>query len=109
MLDRRGRLFSGELFGGGQGRGFPNVFITGRSDPLSSHGGLNASGAISPDGKSMAVILSKDGNPELYLKSLRFGGRLTRLTRTRPGIEASPCWSPDGNHLVYVSAKGSVP
>jgi TolB protein len=89
-------------------RGYPFVYITGRSKPLSSHGGLNASGTIAPDGKSMAVILSKDGNPELYLKSMRTG-RLTRLTRTRPGIEASPCWSPDGNHLAYVSDSSGRP
>ncbi len=82
--------------------GYPNVFVTGKGRPLSSHGGLNASGAISPDGKSMALILSKDGNPEMYVKSLRTG-RLTRLTNTRRGNEASPCWSPDGNHIAFVS------
>jgi TolB protein len=82
-------------------RGYPNVYMTGRSKPLSSHGGLNASGAISPNGKSLAVILSRDGNPELYIKSLRTGF-LKRLTKTR-GTEASPCWSPDGNHIAYVS------
>lgn len=83
-------------------RGYPNVFITGRSKPLASYGGLNASGVISPNGKSMAVILSKDGNPELYIKSLRTGF-LKRLTTSRKGNEASPCWSPDGKHLTYVS------
>lgn len=90
-------------------RGYPNVFLTGRSKPLASYGGLNASGAISPDGKSMAVILSKDGNPELYIKSLRTGGRLKRLTQTQRHNEASPCWSPDGNHLVFVSDSSGRP
>ncbi len=89
-------------------RGYPNVFMTGRSAPLSNLGGLNASGAISPDGKSMAVILSKNGNPELYVKSLRTG-LLTRLTRTRNGNEASPCWSPDGKHIAYVSDTSGRP
>jgi len=88
--------------------GYPNVFLTGRGKPLSSHGGLNASGAISPDGKSMAVILSKEGNPELYIKSLRTG-RLKRMTRTQRGNEASPCWSPDGNHIAYVSDTSGSP
>jgi len=89
-------------------RGYPNVYMTGRGKPLSSHGGLNASGAISPDGKSMALILSRDGNPELYIKSLRTG-LLKRLTRTRRGNEASPCWSPDGNHIAYVSDTSGSP
>jgi len=89
--------------------GYPNVFLTGRGKPLASYGGLNASGAISPDGKRMAVILSKDGNPELYVKSLRTGGRLKRMTRTQRGNEASPCWSPDGNHIAYVSDTSGSP
>lgn len=88
--------------------GYPNVFITGRGKPLSSYGGLNASGAVSPDGTSMALILSRDGNPELYIKSLRTGF-LKRLTRTRRGNEASPCWSPDGNHIAYVSDTSGSP
>jgi TolB protein len=88
-------------------RGYPNVYMTGRSKPLSSHGGLNASGAVSPDGKSLAVILSRDGNPELYIKSLRTGF-LKRLTRTR-GTEASPSWSPDGSHIAYVSDNSGSP
>ncbi len=89
-------------------RGYPNVYMTGRGKPLSSHGGLNASAAISPNGKSMALILSKDGNPELYIKSLRTGF-LKRLTKTRMGNEASPCWSPDGNHIAYVSDTSGSP
>ncbi len=89
-------------------RGYPNVYMTGRGKPLSSHGGLNASGAVSPDGRRLALILSRDGNPELYIKSLRTG-LLKRLTRTRLGNEASPCWSPDGNHIAYVSDTSGSP
>ena len=75
--------------------GYPNLFLLGQSKPISYYGGLNAGGAISPDGRSMALILSKDGNPELYVRDLG-SGQLTRLTKTRTGNEASPCWSPDG-------------
>ena len=89
-------------------RGYPNVYLTGRGKPISSHAGLNASGVISPDGKSLAVILSKDGNPELYIKSLRTGS-LKRLTRTQKGNEATPSWSPDGNHIAYVSDSSGRP
>ncbi len=89
-------------------RGYPNIYITGRGRPLSSHPGLNAMGSISPDGKTMALILSKDGNPELYTKSLRTGST-QRLTQSRRGNEASPCWSPDGRHIVYVSDSSGRP
>ncbi len=89
-------------------RGYPNLYLTGRTKPLASYGGLNASGAISPDGKSLALILSHDGNPELYIKNLRTGS-LKRMTATRLGNEASPCWSPDGNYIAYVSDTSGSP
>ncbi len=82
--------------------GYPNVCMTGRRQPLASYGGLNTSGVVSPAGHHMAVILSKDGNPELYIKDMSTGA-LQRLTSTRHGNEASPCWSPDGSRLAYVS------
>lgn len=93
-------------------RGWPNVFITGKSSPLSKYPGLNAMGSISPDGKTLAVILSKDGNPDLYIKSLSAMGGLSkpkRLTKSRRGNEASPCWSPDGKSMVYVSDSNGRP
>ncbi len=69
---------------------------------VSNRPGLNTSAAVSPDGQHLALILSKDGNPELYTLNLR-SGALTRLTRTPRAVEASPSWSPDGNEIVYVS------
>jgi TolB protein len=45
-------------------RGYPYVYITGQSKPLAAYGGLNASGAISPNGRYLAVILSVTGNAE---------------------------------------------
>ncbi len=89
-------------------RGYANVYVHGRREPLSSYAGLNTGGAVSPDGKSVALILSRDGNPELYIKSLR-SGKLTRLTRTSRGNEASPCWSPDGKYLAFVSDTSGRP
>jgi len=89
-------------------RGYPSVFLTGRAKPLSSYRGLNTGGAISPDGHSMAVILSVSGNPELYVISLRTGA-VKRMTRTRRGNEASPCWSPDGSKIAFVSDTSGSP
>lgn len=75
---------------------------------ISRKPGLNTGAAVSPDGKSLALILSKDGNPELYVMNLR-SKQLTRLTRTGRGTEASPCWSPDGESIVYVSDTSGRP
>ena len=88
--------------------GYPNIYQTGRSKSLSNHGGLNTSACVSPNGKYMALILSKDGNPELYIKEIKTG-LLKRLTRTYRANEASPCWSPDGSQLAYVSDSSGRP
>ncbi len=89
-------------------RGYPNLYLTGRARPLASYAGLNTGGAVSPDGKTLALILSRDGNPELYLKNLRTGS-LHRMTTTRRGNEASPTWSPDGRYIAYVSDTSGSP
>jgi TolB protein len=93
-------------------RGFPDVYRAnlrrGRRELLASYGGLNTGAALSPDGKELALILSKDGNPDLYIKTLR-SGSITRLTATKQAVEASPAWSPDGQQLVYVSDQSGTP
>jgi TolB protein len=93
-------------------RGFPDVYRTdlrrGQRKLLASYGGLNTGAALSPNGRELALILSKDGNPELYVKNLR-NGHVTRLTTTRRATEASPAWSPDGQQLVYVSDQSGTP
>ena len=62
-----------------------------------------ASGAaVSPDGRSAAIILSYQGNPELYVMDLA-SRTLKRMTTTTAAAESSPCWSPDGRKIAYVS------
>ena len=93
-------------------RRFPDIYQinvrTGQRDCIANYPGMNVGGCISPDGQSMAMVLSKDGNPELYVRQLR-SGKLTRLTKTGKAAEASPSWSPDGQQLVYVSDQSGSP
>ena len=93
-------------------RGFPDAYMvhlrTGKRRALAGYNGLNTGATLSPDGTELALILSKDGNPELYIQSLR-DKKLRRLTATTQATEASPTWSPDGKYLVYVSDRNGTP
>jgi TolB protein len=63
--------------------------------------GINSSPAWSPDGSQLALTLSKDGNPEIYVFTLATGS-FRRLT-TYSGIDTEPSWSPTGREMAFVS------
>lgn len=78
-----------------------------RSRRLIHFAGLNTGAAVSPDGKYFAAILSKDGNVDLYLKSITT--RLLRRLTQGKSAESSPCWSPSGGKICYVSDMSGSP
>ena len=80
----------------------------GKIKRLAPFKGLATGAAISPDGRKAALILSFQGNPELYVMDLA-DGSVQRITRTRGASEASPCWSPDGSRIAYVSDETRSP
>ena len=90
---------------------FPDILridlASGARRKLAAFRGLNTGGAFSPDGRQVAMVLSKDGNPELYVMNLA-DSSLTRLTRTPQANESSPSWSPDGRQIVFVSDAAGV-
>jgi TolB protein len=85
--------------------GHPDIFYqdlsTGARKSIAHYGGSNISPAVSPDGKKVAMILSKDGWTDLYVSELD-GSGLKRLTKS-PQDESSPCWSPNGEWICYAS------
>lgn len=92
--------------------GYPAVFrvdMQGNMLRLADFRGLSTGAVPSPtDPDSIAIILSHQGNPELYILNARTRA-LTRLTTTAQAAEASPCWSPDGRRICYVSDVAGSP
>lgn len=93
------------LFYGSYKLGRLNVFAhelaTGARQSITPYGGSSMSPAVSPDGRRVAMILSKGGSPDVYVAN-RDGSNLRQLTKTREA-ESSPCWSPDGQTICFVS------
>jgi TolB protein len=86
--------------------GAADIFLidtaTNQRTPFVSVKGTNTGARFSPDGSRVAMILSGEGNPEVYVSNAQ-GRNIRRLTRTERQIEATPSWSADGNRLVVTS------
>jgi len=88
--------------------GFPATYLqnlsTGSRRIVTDFPGANFGPAVSPDGRHMAVILSKTGNVDLFICNVD-GSGLRQLTHSKED-ESSPCWSPDGRTICFVGRYG---
>ena len=87
---------------------FPNVvshnLTTGKRQIFASYPGANLSPTVSPDGKKVAMILSRGGSPDVWVSDVD-GQNLKQLTKTRES-ESSPTWSPDSRTICFTSEAG---
>jgi TolB protein len=87
---------------------FPDIYVldvrNNLTSVLVSFKGTNSGGRFSPDGTRVAMVLSGEGNPEIYVGTAQ-GRQIRRLTRNDV-VDASPCWSPDGTQLVFAEEPG---
>jgi Tol biopolymer transport system component len=65
--------------------------------------GLVRTAVISPDGRSLAYVQSRDGRATLRLRQLATGGELAVIEPTDQFI-GRPAFSPDSEYLYYVTA-----
>ena len=98
------KLMNYVVYAGNQVKFVQREMSSGKHRVLTRFNGLNSSAAFSPDGKYLAMTLSKDKQIDLYYLSAnntKKGGRLT----TNGDVEASPVWSPDSRSILYVSSR----
>lgn len=90
--------------------GFPALYTISLASQavrrLRPHGTLNITPAWGPQGL-MAATLNRDGDQELYLLNRR--GKIARRLTASPGIDLSPCFSPDGRQVAFVSNRQGNP
>jgi TolB protein len=88
--------------------GFPDIFeinlATYQRTTFVSFRGTNSGAHFSPDGRQVAMVLSGEGTPEIYVSNAE-GRAVARRTNT-DSVKASPCWSPDGSRLVFAAEPG---
>ena len=85
--------------------GNPDIFFqdlgTGQRKAFARYSGLNTAASVSPDGRRVAMILSKSGSPDVYVCDAD-GSNLKQLTKTKED-ESSPCWSHDGQWICFAT------
>ncbi|HWA85022.1 MAG TPA: biopolymer transporter Tol [Opitutus sp.] len=89
--------------------GFPDIFEldlgTYQWNTFVSFKGTNSGARFSPDGRRVAMVLSGEGTPEIYVSNAQ-GRQIRRITARRDAVKSSPCWSPDGTRLVFTMEPG---
>jgi TolB protein len=97
-------------------RGYPYLFRIHPFNPrrrgqppelMSAWPGINTSPAWAPDGRMIALTLSKGGNPDVY--SLRVGTSDFRQLTNARGIDTDPTWSPTGREIAFASDRSGSP
>lgn len=85
--------------------------LTGRRDVVSGFSGNNSAPALSPDRRTIAAALSKDGGTQIFLVDAAAGSarRLRKSPRLQSTIETEPDFSPDGERVIFMSDESGSP
>jgi TolB protein len=91
--------------------GFPDIFLydiaSFQRTTFVSFRGTNSGGRFSPNGQQVAMVLSGEGNSEIYVSDAH-GRNVSRKTRS-DAVKSSPCWNASGTEIVFAQQLGSNP
>jgi len=95
-------------FEGGVSGVYIQTLRTGTRERVSQRAGVNSSPAFSPDGRSLALVLSRDtGNLDIH--SLDLSTQVLRQLTTDAAIDTEPSWSADGRSIYFNSDRAGGP
>ena len=93
-------------------RGNPDLYVIdfnrGKERLVSRKKGINAAAEWSGDASRIVLMQRFEDNSEISIISANTGRLLKRLTKNWAN-EASPCWSPSGKEIAFVSDRAGNP
>jgi TolB protein len=84
------------------------TLATGVRHVVARYKGSNSAPAWTPDGRHLAVVLTKDGHSQIYRISLD-GSEAPERLLSSGGIDTEPYFSPDGQTLNFTSDRDGGP
>jgi TolB protein len=91
----------------------PVVYVheidSGRRRLVANFKGSNSAPAWSPDGKTLALTLSREGGSQLFLLDVNASGQEPKRLAASSSIDTEPVFTPDGQTIYFVSDRGGSP
>jgi TolB protein len=87
---------------------YVHTITTGERKPVANFRGSNSAPAFSPDGRTLAVALARDGLTQIYSIPVEGSTNPRRLTNSG-AIDTEPAFTPDGKQIYFTSDRGGGP
>jgi len=81
---------------------------TGKTRQLTAGTASDTAPDFSPDGKQIAFLSTRGGDPQVYIIAVD-GGEARPLTNLKQAIGGGPLWSPDGKWIAFTAGPKSAP